>query len=516
MCLLSPSCSPCRFFAAGEAVAEGHGGGAPGGGILGALIGLAGMAVVIFVVRAALPHIIKAINTHGGHELMVLFAVVMAGGGAYATQVAGWPPALGACIAGFLLAQADQRHQFVADITPFRDVFNALFFIALGMQVDLSIVSEHFFGLTFAIGATLLLKAIVTATAVRAMGWPMRVGIQAGLGLCTVSEFGYVLASEAYSFNMLPEGILALFIPYAVGAMLVGAILIPIAGPLSNRLAARVEGEPDENEDEEAADLEGHVVIIGYGMNGSNLVQVLKATKLKCCVIEMNPALARQAMEQEVPVIVGDASRAAILHHAGMDKARAIVVAINDTEATRRIVGQIRAHDPDIYLIVRTEFATEIDLLCELGATEVVPADFEVSIKMFAHVLTEFHLPDNVIQAQIAAVRASDYGVLRGLPLEERADHMQELLAVFRQTGTQTFYINEDSPVCGQTLAQLNLRVHTGANIIAVVREGKPTPMPGGDFEINFGDVLVMIGAHKALDKAQGLLSGAPADTTTA
>jgi len=499
-------------FIAGGGGEEAHGGSHGGGGLTAALIGLAGMAAVVTVVRFALPTILNAINAHGGHELTVLFAVLMAGGGAYATQFAGWPPALGACIAGFLLAQADQRHQFVADITPFRDVFNAIFFIALGMQVNLAVVSEHAVGLSIAILATLVLKAIVTAGSVRAMGWPMRIGIQAGLGLCTVSEFGYVLAREAHTYNMIPSELLDLFIPYAVGAMLVGAILVPLAGPLSALIVDRNREDSDSEEAGHGEHLTDHVVVIGYGMNGKNLVRVLKATKIKCSVIEMNPALAREAMAEEVPVIVGDASRAVILHHAGIDTARAVVIAINDVRATRQIVGTVRALDHDIYMLVRTEFSAEIDQLLRLGASEVVPSDFEVSIKMFAHVLTEFRLPDNIIQSQIAAVRAGDYGVLRGLPLDARSDHLQELLAVFRKTGTQTFHIDENSPACGKTLANINLRATTGANIIAVVREGTPTPMPGGDFELGFGDVLVLVGSHKALDKARHELSGAPSD----
>ncbi len=474
-------------------------------GLLRSAYGLSGMVAIVIVMRFALPHILRQISHHGGPELLTLFAVLMASGGAWVAELFGWPLAIGACIAGLLLAQADLRHQLVADISPFRDVFNALFFISLGMLVSLEVVMDHAVMLGLAIALTLVLKSVITAGAVKAAGWPGRLSLQVGLGLCTVSEFGYVLAREADNLGLFGEDsvVLDLLIPYSVGTMLVGAVLVPLSGKMSMWLMGR-DGAATASDAPEHKD---HVIIIGFGVNGSNLARVLNSTHIPFEIIEMNPALVQEARQCGGHVIVGDAARMSILEEAGLDRARALVIGINDVLATRHIVAQARARRKDLYIIVRTPFAGEVEPLYQKGASMVVPADFEVSIKIFAQVLTELGIPDNVIQAQIASIRAGGYGVLRGLETQ-RAEHLEELLEVFRTTSTQTCYVRDESPAANRTLGESHLRGTTGVNIIAVVRNGKANTNPGADFKVETGDVLVLLGTHAQLNQARSYLAG--------
>lgn len=470
--------------------------------------GLVALAVVTVVMRKLLPGILRQITRHGGHELTTLFAVFMAAGGAFFAGALGWPMALGACVSGLLLAEADLRHQLVAEITPFRDLFNALFFISLGMLVDLDIVMEYWWMLALAIGATLVIKALIVGGIVRIAGWPTRLGVQVGLGLCTVSEFGYVLAREANYSGLLPDSALAGLIPYSVGTMLIGAMMVPLSGRFAALMMGRVEEDtatPDEGHEDMA--LDSHVLIVGYGVNGKNLVKVLSATRVPHCVVEMNRSLAQTVRDDGAEVIIGDAARASILKSAGLMSARVLVVAINDVVATRRVVAQARALSPKLYIIARTQYAVELDHLYRNGASMVVPADFEVSIKIFAQVLTEFKIPDNVIQSQIHSVRAGGYGLLRGTSLDQ-PEHLQELLQVFRLTATQTYYVSEKCPMAGQTIADTDLRARSGVSIIAVVREGQPTTNPPAEFTLNVGDVLVLVGTHAQLNNATSVLDG--------
>lgn len=488
--------------------AQGDGGG--WGAALSAGGGLVVLAVVVVATRRALPVVLQQITRHGGAELTTLFAVTMAAGGAWLAGVMGWPLPLGACVAGLLLAEADMRHQLAAEITPFRDVFNALFFVSLGMLVDLDVVMRYLPLLLVAIAGTLALKTLITAVAVRAAGWSTRVAVQTGLVLCSVSEFAYVLAREAHGAGLLSDQVLQLLIPYAVGTMLIGAILIPLSGPLSARLFAASDANlagSDGHGPGGDYGLNSHVVIVGFGVNGENLVSVLRATGIGFCVVEMTRALARKATEMQAPTIVGDASRMSILRSAGLDTARALVVAINDPVATCRIVAQAREIRPELYILVRTTSVSFLERLYQLGANVVVPADFEVSIKIFAHVLTEMRIPDNVVQAQIASVRAGGYGLLRGIQVDKQ-QNLQELLEVFRLTATQTHYLGEDSPIRDKTIAETHMRRDTGATIIAVVREGKATTNPAPDLALKFGDVLVLVGSHAQLDSARKLLTG--------
>lgn len=481
-----------------------------------ALVGLVSMILAVIAVRMLLPKLLAGLGRHGGPELLTLFAVFMAFGGAAFAHLIGWPLALGSCMAGILLAQADVRHQLVAEITPFRDTFNALFFISLGMLVDMDYVMEHPFELVGIVAAILIGKTLVNVAAVTIAGWPLRVGVQAGIGLCTVSEFGYVFAREANSAQLLDVKVLDSLIPIIVGTMMAGAALLPLSGAISRaveRLLLRDRGTGDDGQGGE--DGVARVLVVGYGMNGKNLCRVLQATHIPCCVLEMNPLLAREGRDHGLDVFVGDGTRQRILAEAGLTGARALVIAVNDRRATRRMVAQARSLRPEIPIIVRTDHIDELEPLLGAGATMVIPADFEVSIKLFATVLNEFRVPDNIIQAQIASVRAGGYGLLRDETVE-LSNNMQELLEVFRLTATKTYYIGEDSAAAGKTIAELNLRARSGVTIIAVVRGGKPATNPSATFDLQLGDVLVLVGSHAELDRAQACLNIAEPETAAA
>ena len=487
-----------------------------------AILEFAGLIALTFAARKFLPFIITQIIRHGGQELTTLFAVLMACGGAWVAQMAGWPPALGACIAGLLLASADIRHQLVAEIIPFRNVFNALFFISLGMTVNMDSVFQHGPLLAAAVFFTVLFKFIVAAGAVRIAGWPWRVGIQVGLGLATVSEFGYILVVEAWRGGLLPDAFLDGIVGYTVGTMIVGSILFPLGSQIAGKISVLLKDEvvePDSATSSMEEDLDGHVIIVGYGINGENLVDVLTSTHIPHCVIEMNMSLVHRARKAGASVIVGDATRLTILHHAGIDRARAVVVAVNDQDATRRVVSQSRHIRSDIFIVARTYFVGELEPLTERGANIVVPADLEASVKIFSHVLEEYDVPKNILGAQIAAVRAGGYGVLRGKS-SSSPESLEDLLKVIQLTATQTFYVPEHSAASGKSIAELNLRQETGATIIAVVRDREPNTNPPADLVLCASDVLVLVGSHeqrrlarKLMEVTSHLSPSKPADT---
>lgn len=471
-------------------------------------IGLLEFAAAVTIAHFLLPRAVRAVTQRGGHEVTALFALLAAAGGAMAAHHAGWPLEVGACIAGLLLARADVKHQLIADITPFRDIFNAIFFIALGMLVDFSVVVEHFWLLAGAIVLTLLVKAVLTSGAIVIAGWPLRHGIQIALGLCTVSEFAYVLAREANQYQLVSDYALRLLVPYAVGTMLLGALLVPFSAAIAQAVVRRVQPgharTHDEADDSDSAQ-KGHVIIIGYGLNGQNLVRVSASTRIPHCVIEMNVTRVHRARENGARVIYGDAARMPILKSAGLMTARALVAAIDDVPTTRHIIAQARAARKDLYIVARTSHVAEIDVLKACGADVVIPAEFEVSIEIFSQVLKEFRIPDNVLRAQIASIRAGGYSVMRGLPYD-RAAHLKELLEVFSTTATETYYVQDGSAAAHKTIAMLALRKATGASIIAVVRSGHPNANPAPDFEIMPGDVLILVGSHPELDAARARL----------
>jgi CPA2 family monovalent cation:H+ antiporter-2 len=248
------------------------------------------------------------------------------------------------------------------------------------------------------------------------------------------------------------------------------------------------------------------VLIIGYGLNGENLARVLGATGLSYVILELDPERVATARQRGLPVVFGDATRPAALQQAGAQRAIVAVIAISDAVATRRIVAHIRQLNDEVPIIVRTRYVAEIDELRRLGATEVIPEEFETSVEIFARVLRRLRVPRNVINVQIDLMRREGYRMLRGLELPRQT--LDELSAILAATTTDSFLITSDSRVVGRSLRDLRLRKETGATVIAIVRNGKPLTNPEPDVAIEVGDILILVGAHEQLDRALAVLEG--------
>ncbi|HET7113713.1 MAG TPA: NAD-binding protein, partial [Pyrinomonadaceae bacterium] len=245
------------------------------------------------------------------------------------------------------------------------------------------------------------------------------------------------------------------------------------------------------------------VIIIGYGFNGRNLAKVLRRTKVPYLVLELNADAVRSARAEGERVIYGDATRREVLHHVGIDSARVLVLAISDPVATRHTVSVGREMNPDIHIIVRTRYMSEITDLRELGADEIIPEEFETSIEIFSRVLTELGIPRHIIQRQVEAIRREGYELLRlpTLPMVELIDIAEAL----GSAATETFIVPPDSPADGKTIGRLKLRTETGVSVIALIHDGSTEINPGPDSTINVDDVLVLLGTpdkiHRAIEE---------------
>ena len=249
----------------------------------------------------------------------------------------------------------------------------------------------------------------------------------------------------------------------------------------------------------------GHVMVVGYGLNGQNLTQVLKEVGIPYRILEMNPDLISKAKAAGEPVTFGDGTQPDVLEHAGIHGARAMVVAISDPVATVHTVWQARSLRSDLFILVRTRYVSDIDQLYRIGASQVIPEEFETSVEIFARVLEEYHVPRNVISLQVDLMRRERYRMLRGLKLDGKS--MDQLSQYLAGTTTDTVLLLEGSPAVDKTLAGLEVRSRYGVTVIAVVRNGESIHNPPPDFLLLAGDVLVLLGSHQELNQAMRLLS---------
>jgi CPA2 family monovalent cation:H+ antiporter-2 len=459
------------------------------------------IVAVLILARIVLPVLLRRVVDLRSREIFVGTVVLVCLGTAWTTAQLGFSLAIGAFIAGIVISESEYSHQVVAEALPFRDLFNSVFFISVGMLLDLHFVAENPL-LVVGLGAGIMVLKTATGTAVV---YPffrsLRVAATVGILLAQVGEFSFVLADQAMRVEILTPAQFQAVLAASVLTMLVTPFLVMSVPPLLLRWGT--DAPLLETEDRTSAD-RGHVVIVGYGLNGRNLARVLRETGIAYRILELNSDTVRTAAREGEPITFGDGTRPAVLQAVGVESAAVVVVAISDSVATRRIASLVRRLNASAALIVRTRFMTEIDELYRLGADEVIPEEFETSVEIFARVLQRFHVPRNVIDLQVELIRNEGYAIMRGARASQ--PWPGNLSAVLAASTTETVLIPADSHVVGHSLAQLDLRQRTGASVIAVVRNGNPFTNPSSDFVLEASDVVVFLGDHKALVAARRTL----------
>ncbi|MDP2915906.1 MAG: cation:proton antiporter [Candidatus Aminicenantes bacterium] len=467
------------------------------------LLSAMAIAAVFAVARFLMPKVLHLVVGTRIREIFLIASLFACLGMALLTASLGLSLALGAFLAGVIISESDYSNQVVSDILPFRDVFNSLFFISIGMLLhtgDLWNSKGIVAGLVLSI---FLLKAVVVFLAVRILGYDSRISLLTGLALAQVGEFSFVLAGVGRLNGLLPENIFQVFLASSILTILATPFFIQI----SPRLASRKE-KPDgldsktrEKGGEADRKLQDHVIIAGYGLNGRNLAHVLKEAGVGYIILELNPETVRTAAKRGDPHIFGDASSRTILKKAGIQRARTIVFAISDPATTRRGVRAAREMGGDVFIVVRTRYASEIDELYRLGANDVIPEEFETSVEIFTRVLQRFHIPRNIIDAQVKIIRGECYGVLRGTC--EAVKPSAERLSALLSAGTaESYYVSKGSWPAGKTLGAVDLRNRTGATVIAVVRGEESFTSPGAEFAVEAGDTLVLVASHRDMNSA--------------
>jgi CPA2 family monovalent cation:H+ antiporter-2 len=466
------------------------------------------VAVIYLATRRVVPFMLHHIVRLRSPEVFISSVVLICLGTSFLTAQFGLSLALGAFIAGMVLSESEYNHQIIADILPFRDVFNSLFFISIGMLLSVGALTSNILVVMLLVSGLILTKALIALALVRLLGYSLRVATMTAIGLAQIGEFSFILAKTG-----VPEGLLS---ELDYQRFLAASILSMIAAPFLIRAAPRIGYaiqslfgassalEPNvasyQPEDHE---LNGHVIIVGYGFNGRNLAKVLRRTKVSYLILELNADAVRSARAEGERVIYGDATRREVLHHVGIDNARILVLAISDPVATRHTVWLGREMNPDIHIIVRTRYMSEIGDLRELGSDEIIPEEFETSIEIFSRVLTELGMPRHLIHRQVAAIRSEGYELLR-LPTLQEVE-LIDIAEALGSAATETFIVPTDSPAVGKTIGELRLRTNTGVSVIAAIHEGNTEINPGPETPINSDDVLVLLGTpakiHRAMDE---------------
>lgn len=468
------------------------------------LVAIAAVVVIIVVASYIVPKILYQIVRLESRELFILTVLLLCLGTAWLTALFGLSLPLGAFIAGIVISESEYSHQIVAEILPFRDTFQSLFFISIGMLLEFSFFINH---LPLVIGLSLALllgKALIITGVGLVLRYPLRISLIVGISLAQIGEFSFVLIKMGSDYNILSSPAYQTLLASTILTMAMTPFLFdksPVLAFHIGRLLRRKDGPPTT---ERRSTLGNHVIIVGFGLSGQNLARVLKETGINYIVLDMNAEQVRKARKEGHKVRFGDCSHTHVLKELGIERARMVVFTIPDPIAARRGVVTTRGLNKGASILVRTRYLTEVEELYKLGATQVIPEEFETSVEIFSRVLQDYKIPANIIENQIDVIRNEGYAMFRDPAMA--GDKVAELSSMLREDVVNTFYVEEGSAIAGMSFAKLDLSKASGVSIIAVVRGGEARTSPPADFIIRPGDVFILLGRHEAMHKAFEIL----------
>ncbi len=464
---------------------------------------LKGVLLILFVLIGAkwiVPQVLFLIVRTRSSELFMLSILVMCFAVAFLTHSLGLSLALGAFLAGLIISETEFSHETLGNIIPFRDVFTSLFFISIGMLLDVNFLVLHPGQIILIALAVMILKSTLVGLIIMLLGYPMRTGILTGLALCQVGEFSFILFMRGAEFGLLETQFYQFFLSVSVITMGITPFAISLAPhladlvskwPLPQKLKTGFSRGIKAKEFRRRQKLRDHLIIVGFGFNGRNLAQVAKTAAISYAIIEMNPQTVRDEREKGEIIYYGDASQKTVLELADIKYARIVVIVISDPVACRRITATARRENPKAFIIVRTRFITEMEHLYNLGASQVIPEEFETSIEIFSRVLSKFLIPRNEIERLISEVRTDGYEMFR--TLQKEAVSLPDLNYKLPDIEINTFRVEEAAPIVGRSISQIELRKKYGITLLAIQRDHQIISNPDADTTIHAKDLLVVL-----------------------
>ncbi|HEX4387929.1 MAG TPA: cation:proton antiporter [Steroidobacteraceae bacterium] len=471
--------------------------------------GMLAVAAVLAAGRWLLRPLFHVIAHSRLRELFTLTVLLVVLGSAWVSHTAGLSFALGAFLAGMMLAETEYRHQIEAVIRPFRDILLGLFFISVGMLLDLAQLGRvsQLASVLVVLATILALKALLAALVTRPFTTSRFKALRTGIVMAIGGEFGIALCTILLQAGLLPERLGA---PLVV-AIVLSMVLSPLILNNNKRLARfllrehgplRTASEREDQATHEIAERE-HVILCGFGRVGQNVARVLESQGFEYIALDLDPARIRAARQAGDPVIFGDSSDEELLAKAGLATASAVVISFSDPATSIGILRAVRGVRAEVPVLVRTQDDARIKELQDAGATDVVPETFEASLMLVSHVLMLLHVPVSRVVRTLGEIRNNRYAVLRNIvrrgdarPVDETSEHREELKSVVIPPGAWSV---------GRSLQEVRGR-GVEVTFTGVRRHGILGREPSGETVLHDGDIVVIYGQPEELERAEAVL----------
>ena len=428
-------------------------------------------------------------------ELFVLNVLMITMIFAYLTEYAGLSYALGAFLAGMLISETRYRYQVESDISSFRDILLGLFFISIGMMLNLSVFIEYFSIIFLVFVGFVLFKATLIACLTKIFKYELGVGIRTGIILSQAGEFSFVILALGMEQELISGEVLQIILSVCLLSMMLAPIIIPYNGRIARYISKNYQRNNNQNIqkiDEVGKDMKDHVILCGYGRSGQFLARFLKEEGISYIAIDMDANRVNDASNAGDIVMFGDASRRLVLNAAGLNRAKAVVIAYADDRASTKVLQVIRESNPDLPVIIRTLDETSISQLQKDGASEVVPEILEGSLMLASHALVTLGVPLPRVIKRIRSFREERYKMFRGY-FKGVTDISNDFTSQ-EQLQLHSVEIKEGFIVLGRELSSLPL----GDFSLEIQHLRRPNMLediePRPDIKLSIGDIIVLLG----------------------
>jgi CPA2 family monovalent cation:H+ antiporter-2 len=467
--------------------------------------------VVLFVGIRLIPWVLLRIAHTRSRELFILAILAIAFGTALgAAELFGVSLALGAFVAGVVISESPLSHQVGADVLPFREAFAVLFFVSIGMLVNPNYLLDNM-GIILALTALIVIgKPLVTLVLGFVFPWPARTTLVLAAGLSQIGEFSFILGQEGVVLGILDQDQYSLILVGALLSITINPLLFRLIGPTEKwlqkipalwRLLDRHGPAPLPVEDS----IERHVVIVGYGRVGRHIVNLMGQMSIPHLVIDTDAENIEELSERGVPNLYGDASNSEVLTHAGLKRARALVVAGPDEASNELVVAAARDLSASLPIIARATTEDGIDRLAQLGAQDVIHPELEGGLEIVRHTLLQLGFPPQEIFRYTDAVRHDHYDMQ--IDTEEEHRLLHDLIDASGHIEVTWLRLSPENRLVGQSLEQASLRARTGASVVAIMRKRQLIANPKSLTVFEADDRLGLIGEKEQIEAAEKFLS---------
>lgn len=465
--------------------------------------------LVLTIGRRVLQPLFQVVARGWSFELFTLTVLFVSLAAAFATKSLGLSMAFGAFLAGMILGETEFRHQVEAAIRPFRDVLLGLLFVSIGMLVDPAMLPYIWHLALAGALALLLIKLVLVTLIVRVSGVELGTALRTGMVLAVGGEFGFALLALALQGQLIADYAAQIVLNAVFFSMILGAFLIRFNQPLSRWLGpgpvASSAATAEEPIDDATGNLQGHVVLCGYGRIGQVVSHFLQRETLPFVALDIDPAIVREARLAAQPVYFGDSSDLSVLESTGLDKASLVIVSHDDLTAAIKTIRAARTINPQVPIVARTRDETHLKELLDAGATEIIPETLEAGMMIALHAMMFMQVPTERVTEYLQEQRNTRYALVRelfrgqfGIWKSITGDHRQRLHSIV---------LDEASPAVGRSLGEADAAT-ANTTITTLVRDGLRLEHPDAELRLQPGDVLVLLGDSNALDRAESLLTG--------